>query len=189
MTPASNDISTPSMIGVGTQTVEPIHRECLMLSVIGHVFGVCSCTDYAGTTTTREAALELARRVDSSVPADVLASINYEVRSGAPWQRTVLFSGGTTIPTIVLPVEPLGSRYFDNLHLLDGRVRKELRLFANHRVALGVDVFNLLNKNTTTSITTQSGPNFARVTSAAGNTQTLPFLPGRNVQFTLNYSF
>jgi hypothetical protein len=120
---------------------------------------------------------------------DVLASINYEVRSGAPWQRTVLFSGGTTIPTIVLPVEPLGSRYFDNLHLLDGRVRKEFRLFRNHKVAVGLDVFNLLNKNTVTSITTQSGPNFGRVTSAAGNTQTLPFLPGRNVQFTLNYSF
>ena len=42
-------------------------------------------------------------------------------------------------------------------------------------------MFNLLNKNTVTSITTQSGASFGRVTTAAGNTTTLPFLPGRDV--------
>lgn len=54
------------MLYHGTDSVRsvPIHRECMMLKVIGHQFGVCSCTDYAGTTTKREAALELARRVD-----------------------------------------------------------------------------------------------------------------------------
>jgi hypothetical protein len=123
------------------------------------------------------------------LPLDVLASVNYELRSGAPWQRTVLASGGVTIPTIVVPVEPLGAHYYDNLHLLDGRVRKDFRLFSNHKVGVGVDVFNLLNKNTVTSITTQSGSSFGRVTTAAGNTTTLPFLPGRDVQFTVNYTF
>jgi hypothetical protein len=120
---------------------------------------------------------------------DVLASVNYEIRSGAPWQRTVLASGGVTVPTIVIAVDPLGSRYYDNLHLLDGRVRKDFRLFSNHKAGIGIDVFNLLNKSTVTSITTQSGASFGRVTTAAGNTTTLPFLPGRNVQFTFNYSF
>jgi hypothetical protein len=62
-------------------------------------------------------------------------------------------------------------------------------LFSNHKVGVGVDVFNLLNKNTVTSITTQSGSSFGRVTTAAGNTTTLPFLPGRDVQFTVNYTF
>ena len=120
---------------------------------------------------------------------EVLASVNYEIRSGAPWQRTVLASGGVTIPTIVVAVDPLGSRYYDNLHLLDARVRKEFRLVANHKAGIGVDVFNLLNKSTVTSITTQSGASFGRATTAAGNTATLPFLPGRNVQITMNYSF
>jgi hypothetical protein len=120
---------------------------------------------------------------------DVLASVNYELRSGAPWQRTVLASGGITIPNLAVAVEPLGARYYDNLHLLDGRLRKEFRFASNHKLGVGVDVFNLLNKNTVTSITTRSGASFGIVTTAAGNTTTLPFLPGRNGQFTLNYSF
>ena len=99
------------------------------------------------------------------------------------------YPGGLTIPTIVVAVEPLGSRYYDNLHLLDARVHKEFRLSSNHKAGIGVDVFNLLNKSTVTSVTTRSGASFGRVTTAAGNTTTLPFLPGRNVQITVNYSF
>ncbi len=120
---------------------------------------------------------------------EVLASVNYEIRSGAPFQRTVLASGGVTIPTIVVAVDPLGSGYYNNLHLLDGRIRKEFRVAANHKAGIGVDVFNLLNKNTITSVTAQSGASYGRVTTAAGNTTTLPFLPGRNVQITVNYTF
>lgn len=62
--------------GIDRLEILPIHRECLMLNVIGHTFGVCSCTDYAGTTTTREAALELARRVDESSAVEWLDRIN-----------------------------------------------------------------------------------------------------------------
>lgn len=42
-----------------------IHRECHMLSLVGHRWEVCSCTKYAGTTTIREAALLLAQRMRS----------------------------------------------------------------------------------------------------------------------------
>jgi len=143
-------------------------------------------TRFLGDNNTREWSAKASGAYQ--LPFDVLASVNYELRSGAPWQRTVLFRGGVEIPTIVLPVEPLGARYYDNIHLLDARARKEFRYRA-HRLALGVDVFNLLNINTVTSITTRSGPAFGRVTTAPDNTATLPFIPGRNVQFTLNYTF
>jgi hypothetical protein len=123
------------------------------------------------------------------MPFEVLASVNYEIRSGAPLQRTVLMSGGTTIPTLAVAVDPLGSRYYDNLHLLDGRLRKDFHIHSNHKAGIGVDVFNLLNKNTVTSVTTRSGATYGVVTTAPGNTATLPFLPGRNVQITVNYSF
>ena len=62
------------------------------------------------------------------LPWQLLTSIGYELRSGNPWQRTALLTGGVTIPNIVLPVEPLGSRYYDDLHLVNGRVRKEFRV-------------------------------------------------------------
>ena len=123
------------------------------------------------------------------MPFGVLASLNYELRSGLPWQRTALLSGGVTIPTLLVAVEPLGAHRYDNLHLLDVRVRKDFQLVAKHKIGVGVDAFNLLNRNTATSITTQSGASYQRVTTASGNTATLPFLPGRDVQFTLNYSF
>jgi len=45
-----------------------------------------------------------------TLPYDLMASVNYELRNGAPWQRTHLFRGGAQIPTIVLPVEPLGAQ-------------------------------------------------------------------------------
>ncbi|HEV2985183.1 MAG TPA: hypothetical protein VGX46_12375 [Vicinamibacterales bacterium] len=98
------------------------------------------------------------------LPWTVLVSINYEVRSGAPWQRTVLFSGGTQIPTIVLPVEPLGAHKYDNLHLLDGRVRKIMR-FANQSITVGADIYNVLNINTVTSLNTRSGATYGFTTS------------------------
>jgi hypothetical protein len=123
------------------------------------------------------------------MPFGVLASINYELRSGLPWQRTALLSGGVTIPTILVGVEPLGAHQYDNLNLLDVRARKAFRVFGTQKAEVGVDVFNLLNLSTVTSITTQSGASYGRVTTASGNTATLPFLPGRDVQFTFNYSF
>lgn len=119
----------------------------------------------------------------------LLTSVNYELRSGAPWQRTVLLSGGITIPTQVVNVDPYDVAYYDNLHLLDARVRKDFRIYSSHKAALGIDIFNLLNKNTVTSATVRSGATYGQVTTAAGNTATLPFLPGRNVQITANYSF
>lgn len=45
-------------------TVDPVHRECLLLHVVGHLYGICSCSDHLGLSQ-REAAIELARRVDS----------------------------------------------------------------------------------------------------------------------------
>jgi hypothetical protein len=119
----------------------------------------------------------------------VLTSVNYEIRSGAPWQRTVLLSGGVTIPTQVVNVDPYDVSYYDNLHLLDARVRKDFRIYGNHKGAIGVDIFNLLNKNTVTSANLRSGSTYGYVLTAAGNTATLPFLPGRNVQITANYAF
>jgi hypothetical protein len=68
-------------------------------------------------------------------------------------------------------------------------VRKEFRLLRTQRLAVGAGIFNLLNMNTVISVTTRSGASCGRITTAGGNTATLPFLPGRNVQFTVNYSF
>ena len=49
--------------------IRPIHRECLLLGIVGHEYGVCRCTDYAVASSVREAALELYRRVEAKGPS------------------------------------------------------------------------------------------------------------------------
>jgi hypothetical protein len=122
------------------------------------------------------------------LPAAVLASISYELRSGAPWQRTALFSGGATIPSIVLPVEPLGSRYYDNLHLLNGRARKEFHLL-KQTLSAQVDVYNLLNVNTITAVTAQSGASFGRPTTVTSLGIVAPYITGRLINFGFSWKF
>ena len=56
-----------------------------------------------------------------NLPYGILASANYDIRSGAPQARQVLFRGGQTIPSYTLNVEPIGSFYLPNTHELDVR--------------------------------------------------------------------
>lgn len=46
-----------------TRGAREVHRECRTLRMVGHEYGVCSCTQYANQPTARAAALELARRM------------------------------------------------------------------------------------------------------------------------------
>jgi hypothetical protein len=53
--------------GRRTVTVVPHHAECELLTVAGHLFGVCDCTGWAGHgRACRAAALELHRRITAS---------------------------------------------------------------------------------------------------------------------------
>lgn len=92
----------------------------------------------------------------------IMASALFEARSGEPWARTVLFSGGTTIPTLVLNVEPIGSRRYPTVHHLDVRAEKALRVFSDHELAVRFNVYNLLNSNMTLTANARSGATFGR---------------------------
>lgn len=49
--------------------ITPVHRECLLLHVVGHTYGYCNCSDYQGLTQ-RQAALAVAKLVDSGAMPD-----------------------------------------------------------------------------------------------------------------------
>ncbi len=123
------------------------------------------------------------------MPYEILVSSHYEYRSGNPWQRTVLFSGGTTIPTLVAAIQPLQGNYYDNVSLLDVRANKTFKLHRHQKVKLGADLYNVFNINNVTSITALSGASFGLVTTTSGKTTQLPFIAGRNLQFNMSYSF
>jgi hypothetical protein len=114
------------------------------------------------------------------LPADVMLSANLDHRSGEAQARSVLFTGGVTIPSIVLNVEPIGSQRLPHQNLVDLRAEKAFR-FANGRsIKAQVNVFNLMNASTVLARVTRAGPTYLRPTSI--------MLP-RIVEFGVAYNF
>ena len=97
-----------------------------------------------------------------NLPFGILASANYDIRSGLRVARQVLFSGGQSIRTISLNVEPIGAFSLPNTHELDVRAAKRVNLGAARSVELRFDIYNVLNKATVTTMTLQSGASYQR---------------------------
>jgi hypothetical protein len=113
-------------------------------------------------------------------PWNVLVSAHYENRSGIPYARTVSASGGATIPSITVRVNPIGTYRTPSINLTDFRLEKSIALGLARSVALRLNFYNFLNSNTLTSLTQQSGPNF-QLPSA--------ILPARVVEFGIAYRY
>ena len=73
-----------------------------------------------------------------NLPYGILASANYDIRSGAPQARQVLFTGGQSIRSIALNVEPIGTFSLPNTHELDVRAAKRVNLGGARSVELRV---------------------------------------------------
>jgi hypothetical protein len=112
----------------------------------------------------------------------ILASANFDRRSGEYWERSVQFRGpaGSRIPTQVLRVEPRGSRQTDALNMLDVRAEKRFEIGNGRRLNVRLNVYNTLNANSPLGIQGRSGPQFGFVTS-------IP--PGRIVEGSLGFNF
>jgi hypothetical protein len=113
-------------------------------------------------------------------PLQIMVSANFEHRSGYPYARQVQFTGSRTIPNFTMNVEPIGTRRLPNNNQLDLRLEKTVNLTARQKVAVRVNVFNVLNSNDVLDVTRLSGPNFLRPTS---------IMPPRIAEFGLSYSF
>jgi hypothetical protein len=115
-----------------------------------------------------------------SLPWDVLVSAHFENRSGVPFARTVSATGGVTIPSITVRVDPIGTYRTPSVNLTDFRVEKSIALGQTQKLAVRLNVYNLLNSNTLTSLTQLSGPNFLLPSA---------ILPSRLLEFGVAYRF
>jgi len=95
------------------------------------------------------------------LPYGIRLGGNYQIRSGRPFARTHLFTGGQTIPSIVLNAEPFGTQQLPNIHLVDVRGEKTFAI-GGKRLITRISLFNALNASTVTSLNTRSGANFLR---------------------------
>jgi hypothetical protein len=114
------------------------------------------------------------------LPLQITTSANFEHRSGNPWARQVRFTGGRTIPSITLNVEPFGTRRMPNTNQLDVRLEKSFNLPARQRVSVRMNVFNVLNANTVLNMGRLSGPTFMLPSE---------ILPPRIVEFGATFTF
>jgi len=103
-----------------------------------------------------------------SFPYQILASVNYDHRSGAPQARQVQFTGGQAIRAIVLNVEPIGTLRLPATNLVDVRVGKRFTFGSARSLELRADVYNILNINTTTIRNLRSGSTYLIPTTVFG---------------------
>jgi len=110
----------------------------------------------------------------------ILASANFSHESGAPWARRVEFGGGRQIPTLVVNVEPIGTRRLDHINLLDLRAEKRFDVGGNRQFVVRLNLYNVLNRPTVLSVQQLSGPRFNTVTA---------IVPPRVLEWGVSYVF
>jgi hypothetical protein len=123
-------------------------------------------------------------------PKGFVGGFNYNIRNGDRLAREVLLRGGTSIPTLVVNAEPIGSLSLDNVSLLDLRLAKRIELARGSRLELRLDCFNVLNANPVTSVVVRSGPTFGNATaSGSGGQNGTGLTPPRIFQLEAQFVF
>jgi Carboxypeptidase regulatory-like domain len=94
------------------------------------------------------------------LPWEIVASANFERRQGLPQSRQHQFTGGTTIASIVLNTDPLGTIRLPDTNLIDFRFAKRMRIGGSHTLEGRFDFFNVMNANFVTGRNLRSGSTY-----------------------------
>lgn len=114
------------------------------------------------------------------LPFNLPVSVNYQHASGDPFAREVRFTGGRTIPAIVLPVETIGTYRRPSTNLVNLKLEKQFKLPHAQTATVSFNLYNALNANTATGLQNRSGASFLRPRS---------ILPPRLAEFSFGYKF
>ena len=112
------------------------------------------------------------------LPKDITLSAVFEHRSGTPFARQANFRGAV-IGTITLNVEPIGTQRLPDTASIDLRAEKSFKV-GTQNIKFRANLYNILNSNTVTAVTTVSGSAFNRPTAIMGP---------RVGEFSLVYAF
>ena len=80
--------------------------------------------------------------------------------SGDPFARQVRFTGGRTIPFIVLNVDPIGTYRRPHLNVVTVRVERRFTMPRAQTATVTLNLYNALNANTVTALQNRSGASF-----------------------------
>jgi hypothetical protein len=104
----------------------------------------------------------------------------YHHTSGDPFARQVRFTGGRTIPFIVLNVDPIGTYRRPHLNVMNIRGEKRFTLPRAQTISVALNLYNAFNMNTVTALQNRSGPEFLAP---------LSILPPRLAEISASYRF
>jgi hypothetical protein len=113
-------------------------------------------------------------------PYKLRFGVNFQNRSGIPFARQVLFSGGATIPSIVLNVEPIGTQQRPAINLLDMRIERSFAFGKSRKVSARLNVYNVTNASTATNMNARAGTTYLRPTA---------ILPARIMELNATFSY
>jgi len=121
-------------------------------------------------------------------PGDVMVSGYLQSKTGIVGQRTNLFratdpdGGGNLnqLSSVTLRVEPYGTQRGPSINVLNLRASKGFLVGATRRIEFDVDVFNVFNPSTPTSMTWASGPTYGYATNV---------IPARVARFGTKFTF
>jgi hypothetical protein len=112
-------------------------------------------------------------------PYDISMSGNFSYEKGTAQARQVRVTAPQS-GTLTLNAESIGSIQLPNLVLLDYRLEKSIMLAAGHKVAVRVNLYNVLNKNTVMSRSVLSSASYLKPTA---------ILPPRILEFGVSFDF
>lgn len=103
-----------------------------------------------------------------------------QIQEGVGLQRTFLFTGLPQLKSLTARLEPFGALRLPTTQLISFSASRDFALPAGRKVNLKLDVYNILNSNTATSINSASGPSYGNVTS---------YFPGAVARLGIEYRF
>jgi hypothetical protein len=95
----------------------------------------------------------------------VAVSGTFETRSGVPYARRANFTGGQTIPSITLNVEPYGAERLPEINLVNLRLDKTFALGPTRKLTARVNLYNAFNANPVTTINNLTGASYGLPTA------------------------
>ncbi len=112
-------------------------------------------------------------------PYEITVSALYNFLAGVPRQRTYTFRNVTNATSVTLPLEELGAQRDPNQHVVNIRAMRPIRL-GSTRLSLSMEVFNLFNVNTATTIRYVSSSTYGAISA---------ILPPRVARVGLEFTF
>jgi hypothetical protein len=98
-------------------------------------------------------------------PYEVTVSGLYNFLAGVPRQRTYTFRNVPNATSVTLPLEELGAQRDPAQHVVNIRAMRPIQLGGGRRLSLSMEVFNLFNVNTATTVRYVSSSTYGAISA------------------------